>query len=97
MVKVRWTQRAVDDLVQIHNYISEESPHYASAEILKILDCEELIRDHPDSGRIVPEIGNASIREIIKGNYRVIYSREEAGCVSILSVFHSSRLLKGIE
>ena len=97
MVKVRWTQRAVDDLEQIHNYISQESPHFASAEILKILDCEELIRDHPKSGRIVPEFGNPNLREIIKGSYRVIYSCEEAGYASILTVYHSSRLLKGIE
>ena len=96
MVKVRWTQRAVDDLEQIHNYITQQSSHLASVEILKILDCEKLIRDHPNSGRIVPEIDNANIREIIKGSYRVIYSCEEAGCVSILTVFHSSRLLKGI-
>lgn len=94
MVKVRWTQRAVDDLEQIYKFISQESLHFASAEILKILDCEELIREHPNSGRIVPEIGSPNIREIIKGSYRVIYSFEEAGSASILTVYHSSRLLK---
>jgi plasmid stabilization system protein ParE len=47
----------------------------------------------PRSGRVVPEIGQEDIREIIVGSYRIVYvvSEEE---VNILTVFHAARLLR---
>ncbi|MEZ4822626.1 MAG: type II toxin-antitoxin system RelE/ParE family toxin [Ignavibacteria bacterium] len=44
-------------------------------------------------GRTVPELNDKSIREIIKGSYRIIYQMKNSNCVEILTVFHSSRLL----
>jgi len=32
-----------------------------------------MIKKQPQSGRIVPEIGDENLREIISGNYRIIY------------------------
>ena len=41
----------------------------------------------------MPEVGRKEIREIILGNYRIIYrlQQEEA---EILTVYHGARLLK---
>ena len=43
-------------------------------------------------GRAVPEFNDEVIREVIVGNYRVIY-RVRADAVEILTVFHGARLL----
>ena len=53
--------------------------------------CRPSIRliDFPQSGRIVPEIGDRSIREIILGNYRIIY-RLRSEAVEILTVHHGA-------
>ena len=53
----------------------------------------ERLESFPRSGRIVPGINQNNIREIILGSYRIVYllSSDE---VSILTVFHASRLLK---
>ena len=53
----------------------------------------ERLENFPLSGRIVPEFGQEYIREIIFGSYRIVYLVGEEE-VSILTVFHSSRLLK---
>ncbi|MCC5668610.1 type II toxin-antitoxin system RelE/ParE family toxin [Nostoc sp. CHAB 5784] len=45
------------------------------------------------SGRVVPEIAQEDIREIIFGNYRIVYLVSDDQ-VNILTVFHSSRQLK---
>lgn len=46
----------------------------------------------PGIGRVVPEIGEPTVREILRGMYRVIYRyRDER--VEILTVFHGARLL----
>ena len=44
------------------------------------------------SGRIVPEVNNPAIREIILGSYRIVY-RVKDEVVEILTVCHGARLL----
>ena len=44
----------------------------------------------PRSGRVVPEIGQEDIREILYGSYRIVYVVGEEE-VNILTVFHASR------
>ena len=46
----------------------------------------------PCSGQIVRELGREEIRELLKGNYRIVY-RVAEDRVEILTVYHSARLL----
>jgi toxin ParE1/3/4 len=50
--------------------------------------------ENPYIGRRVPEFTKKSIREIIEGNYRIIYQIKNKNQVDILRVYHTSRLLK---
>ena len=93
MVKVVWTQRALYDLEDIAEYISKDSVKYASLTLEKILDTAALIEVNPLLGRIVPETNDKNIREIIKGNYRIIYFLSSDHAANILTVFHTARLL----
>jgi plasmid stabilization system protein ParE len=45
----------------------------------------------PLSGRVVPELGQKTVREVIYGNYRIVY-RVTEDAVQVLTVFHASRL-----
>ena len=45
----------------------------------------------PFSGSVVPETNREDIRELIHGNYRIIY-RTRPKIVEIISVYHSARL-----
>jgi toxin ParE1/3/4 len=93
MVKVVWTQRALSDLDDIGEYISKDSIKYAKLTLEKLIDSALIIAINPLTGRIVPESNDKSIREIIKGNYRVIYQIWNESSVFILTVFHTSRFL----
>jgi plasmid stabilization system protein ParE len=44
-------------------------------------------------GRIVPELAIETIREIILGNYRIIYRIWEEEEVQVVTVHHGARLL----
>lgn len=46
------------------------------------------------SGRVVPELERDDIRELIVGEYRIVY-RVLPGIVILLTVFRSSRLFPG--
>ena len=92
MAQVRWTPQAADDLELIADFISQDSPHYASLFVLDILQAVDRLIDFPQSGRVVPEINDPIIREVLFGDYRIIY-RLRQNLVEILTVFHGSKLL----
>ena len=52
----------------------------------------EQLKISPEIGRIVPEIRNSQFRELIYGNYRIIY-RIEAKRISILTIRHGNQVL----
>jgi toxin ParE1/3/4 len=93
MVRIEWTERSLDDLHEIHDYIARDSKSYANLFIKKLYTTVQKLKDFPNMGRIVPEVTIQSVREIILQNYRIIY-RITNDFVEIITVFHGSRLLR---
>ncbi len=58
----------------------------------KILEKTLILENMPLSGRIVPESDDERFRELIIGNYRIIYEYDKR-IVHILTVHHSKRNL----
>lgn len=92
MVKVIWSARSLTDLEEIGEYISKNSPKYAKLTLEKLLETTKLIEKDQLIGRIVPEIHQRNIRELITGNYRIIYKTKAKNIAHILTVHHCSRL-----
>ncbi len=90
MVKISWTKKSIDDLKSIHNYISLDSTVYANRFIEKIISRVDQLENFPESGRIVPEKEEASIRELIEGNYRIFYKLKKQSVI-ILRIHNSAR------
>jgi addiction module RelE/StbE family toxin len=94
MALINWTHRSVDDLKNIAEFIEKDSVKYASLTIQRLLNAVQLLEDYPRIGRKVPETGNKDkFREIIQGNYRIIYQIANEDLINILAVHHSSRKL----
>jgi toxin ParE1/3/4 len=93
MAKVIWTARALADLEDISEYISKDSSRYAKMTLEKLLERAKMVGSNTLIGRIVPELNQKHIREIIAGNYRIIYQTTDLKLAFILTVHHSSRLL----
>jgi toxin ParE1/3/4 len=94
MAAVRWTQRARDDLRDIHDFIARDSPRAAEALVERLLTATERLAAFPESGRVVPEFPALGYREIIVSSYRVLY-RFADNTVWITAVVHGRRLLRG--
>lgn len=92
-MKVLWTERAVQDLIEIENYIARNNPERAVAFIEFLIETAERIVENPGAGRIVPELMNPAIREMIAKKYRIVY-RVEQDLIQILTVFEGHRLLR---
>jgi len=93
MVKVIWTSRSLKDLEEIGEYISKDSMKYAKLTLEKLIETTNYIEQNQHIGRIVPEIGIKEIREIITGNYWIIYHLKGDEYAHILTIHHCSRLL----
>lgn len=94
MVKIVWTEVSIKDLKEIFDYIADDSVRYATITAHKIYQRVQEIANSPYLGRIVPEFKDILIRELIEGNYRIIYRIKNKNQIDILRVYHSSRLLK---
>jgi toxin ParE1/3/4 len=92
MVKIIWTEIALADLKSIHDYISLDSKFYADRYIHKLVSRVDRLTRFPESGKIVPEFNVNSIRELVEGNYRIIY-KINVGSIGIVRVHHAARLL----
>lgn len=94
MVQVRWLKEAKLDLQGIYNFIARDSRKYARLQVERLKERTQILYTHPQSGRIVPEMGDENIRELILGNYRIVYRILSINLIHILLVHHSARDLK---
>ena len=90
--RIAWSPRAIEDLEAIAQYIAADSAAYAGAVVRTILNTSGNLSQFPFAGRIVPELGNESVREWFAYSYRVIY-RVESDVVTIAAIIHGKRLL----
>ena len=94
MTPIIWSPQAADDIVGIQTYISADSVQYAELVVRRIVARVEQLATFPESGRVVPERGDAAIREVLVRPYRIVY-RVRGTTVEIVTVFRgrvSSRL-----
>ena len=61
------------DLRAIRRYIDRDSPRYGRLVAERLFEATTRLHDFPHSGRLVPELGRDDVREIIVGEYRVVY------------------------
>ena len=84
---------ALDDLKSIRDFIAKDSVYYADKFVDGAFKAAKPLEKFPKIGRMVPEMGNPALREIIYGSYRIIYELDNESKVQILTVVHSMRLL----
>jgi toxin ParE1/3/4 len=89
MVEIRWTLQSLEDIENIAEFIAKDSEKYAKIQVQRFFDCVEILRTQPILGRKVQEIENIEIRELIIGNYRIIYRLVSEIQIDILTIHHS--------
>lgn len=94
MVRLIWTIQAANDLEHIYEYISRDSVKYARIQIVRIQQRIKLLKHHPKTGRIISEIEEKQVREILIGRYRIIYRFKSENSIEIITVHHSAKLLR---
>ena len=87
-----WAPLAIDRVAEIAAYIAEDNPVAAEKWIRDVFARTGQLALFPQSGRHLPETARKDLRELIWGNYRIIY-RIQPDQVAILTVRHTKQVL----
>jgi addiction module RelE/StbE family toxin len=90
MGKVIWAPSALNDIDAIAEYIARDSIDRAALFVTRLFEITDRLQEFPLSGRVIPEIGEQSCREIIYGSYRIMY-RIDDNDVWITGIVHGAR------
>ena len=86
------TPQSQKDLQGIVRFIRRDSPQRAMSFGNLLIDKALSVGPFPEIGRVVPEIDDPSVREIIHGSYRIIYEViSDPTTVYILRFWHAAR------
>jgi toxin ParE1/3/4 len=91
-MKIIWSPLAIDRASEIAEYIDQDKPSAAEKWINTVFFKVEQLKFSPEIGRVVPEIRNDQFRELIFGNYRIVYQIEKKQ-ISILTIRHGKQIL----
>jgi len=91
-MKIIWSPLAIERASEIAEYIAQDKPSAAEKWINTVFSKVEQLKSSPEVGRVVPEIRNDQFRELIYGNYRIIY-RIKKTQISILTIRHGKQIL----
>ena len=89
-MRVTWSALAEKRALEAVDYIAQDRPQAAAAWLEELLERVARLDRFARRGRVVPEIGRSTVREIWHAPYRVIY-RVEASRVVILTTSSLSR------
>ena len=90
-MKVVWSPLALDKLERAAKFISLDKPSAAEKWVNDMFDRIELLGEQPETGRKVPELLSLNYREVVFGNYRVIYKIEND--IKILTLRNARQVL----
>ena len=77
-------------------FISKDSKLYAARYVKALIHSTKKLENMPRCGCIVPELDDPRFREVIYGNYRIIYRLIGTDDdIEILAVIHGARDMKG--
>ncbi|MCE1227392.1 MAG: type II toxin-antitoxin system RelE/ParE family toxin [Geobacteraceae bacterium] len=91
---IAFAESALCDLEDIQHWYAEQLvPDVGERLVRELVAKVEQLVEFPESGRIVPEFGITSLRELIHSPFRLVY-RIDPAKIFIVRIWRSERLLK---
>lgn len=98
MKVVFWTTSANQDLIELSEYLAEESIDAAEAFAHRVDERLNHLAEFPQIGRVVPELERHNVtcfRELVLSPWRIVY-REEKDRIFVVTVFDGRRNIEDI-
>jgi plasmid stabilization system protein ParE len=91
-MKITWAPRAKRRAGEYADYIALDNEEAGYDWLIGIFKEVERLKEFPEQGRAVPEIGRPDVREIFYMSHRIIY-KIGSRRIRILTVIHGRQLL----
>jgi toxin ParE1/3/4 len=91
-MEVIFTDRFLDRVEECTDYIALDHVPTAKKWARGVFEQCQKLRDQPGSGRTVPEFRHPEIREVIHGNYRLVYELK-SNQIDMLTIWHTRQML----
>lgn len=93
-MRLLFAESAFNDLADIQAYYLEQGvPNTGDKFVAEIIAHAEVLKDHPEIGRIVPEFDEPKIRELIHPPFRIVYWLDNQ-TIHVIRIWRSERLLQ---
>jgi toxin ParE1/3/4 len=92
-LRVELSPQALLDLEEIASFIARDDLDAALSWVDRLVERAQRVGAVPRSGRIVPEVGEPEIREVLLRTYRIIYCIESRR-ILVLTVIEGRRQLE---
>ena len=90
-----WTDPALHDLLKVIQHIKADKTNAALRFGKEIKQKVSRLAQFPHSGRIVPEFQIPSLREVLIGDYRIVYRlMSPKPRIEIISLFHGAKAVE---
>ncbi|PSQ80127.1 MAG: hypothetical protein BRD46_04940 [Bacteroidetes bacterium QS_8_68_15] len=89
---LEWRPQALKDLEEIEAYYERVAPDYAAFFVEQVFYKADQLERFPRMGRMVPEIKDEAIRELIYRDYRIIYFISSKRYYSVLEQVRARRV-----
>jgi toxin ParE1/3/4 len=90
--QIIWSEQARDDLQSIVLFIAQDNPAVAESFGYRLMSKVDMLEQFPQIGRVVPEVNDETIREIIFRPYRIIYKvLTKKQIIAIARIWHGAR------
>lgn len=90
--RIIWSDISRDDLRDIVCYIALDNPERAQSFGCELMSQADDLQEFPEIGRVVPELTDNNIREIVFGSYRIIYRiKRDDNLVEMIRIWHGAR------
>lgn len=92
-IAIGFAESALRDLEEVQAWYAEQGvPEIGTRLAEEVFQRVQVLIDHPDMGRVVPEFDQPFLRELIHPPFRIVYRRDPRR-VRIVRVWRSERLL----
>ena len=90
---IGFAESALRDLEEVQAWYAEQgAPETGTRLVDEVFQRVQVLIDHPDMGRVVPEFDQPFLRELIHPPFRIVYRRDPQR-VRVVRVWRSERLL----
>lgn len=94
-MEVIFTDHFLERVEEFTDYIALDHVPTAIKWARGVFDHCQTLSEQPESGRIVPEFKRPEIRELIYGNYRLVYELK-TNQISMITIWHTRSRISGL-